>query len=267
MNAKPRTRLSFGLLCAAIPALTFAHIAFWAWNGAGPRALQDWRWFAAGTVVFTALVVGAGFIVIGEESAVDSPSSRHRGSATPGQQRIAWMLLVAGLLAYFFYRSASRSWFYSLPFVARFHFLNFQAWYWWVGALLVSFALMTAAAVVAFRGERYPHERATTPIEDTTHRLLLDAHGNEIAEVPSPASELVARAPDTPVNATAERSKPNIHGRDVFASWLLCFAVTMAMVLVLMSLRLSREAAREAVAVLSMTASVAFAVWIFVRNR
>lgn len=267
MNAKPRTRLSFGLLCAAIPALTFAHIAFWAWNGAGPRALQDWRWFAAGTAAFVALVVAAGFIVIGDESAVESPSSRHRDTATPAQQRIAWMLLVAGLLAYFFGRAASRSWFYSLPFLARFHFLNFQAWYWWVGALFVSLALMTAAAVVAFRGERYPHERATTPIEDTSHRLLLDARGNEISEVPSRAPEVIARAPDTHADAAAERSKPNIHGRDRFASWLLCFAITMAIVFVLTSLRLSREVAREALAVLSMTASVAFAVWIYVRNR
>ena len=268
MKPEPRSRLSFGLLCAAIPALTFAQVAFYAWIGWGPRALEDWRWFAAGTVVFIALLIAAGFIVIGDESAAAATApSRYRPSTTPARQRIAWILLLAALLAYFFYRSAFGSWWRSAT--LGFRWFGFQEWYWWVGALFVCLAFLTAAAFVAFGNERGTLERATTPIEDTSHRLLIDEHGNELAEAPRREGEVIFRMPGTldAARATAARTPPNIRGSRPLSSWLQRFAVATVTALVLTSLGLTREVASEVLAVLAMTVSVAFAVWVFVRNR
>lgn len=269
MNPEPRTRFPLGLLCAAIPALAFTLEAFYAWAGAGPRVLADWRWLVAGLAVFVGLVLTAGFTAIDRHDA--GLSARHRReSAATTRKRIALVLLVAALLAYFFDRAAFSSWFFWLPMIpGRFRFLDFQDWYWWVGALVACSMLVLAAAAILSRNQRDTLERATTPIEDTSHRLLLDAHGNEIPEPSLRESETASRIPEPEdaAHATTTRRNPRIRESNAAFFWLLRFAITTVTVLVLMSLRLPRDAGFEVLAVLTMAGSVAFAVWIYVRNR
>ena len=268
MSPQTRTRLVGGLFGAALPTIAFTQIAFYAWSDSGPWAasiLHDARWWIGGAMIFVALVLAAGFIGT-DEARPATP--RKRGISFETRARIAWTLLTVAFVAYLFWHAAFRSWSASLPFLISFHFLSFQDWRWWVGALITSLGLFLAAVLV-MAGELKIRTLPVTPIDDPTHVLRLDETGNEMA-LPPERDRIAAPAdiedPRIAAWVASEAQEPVPDVGWIILRWLR-FVLAGLLVLMIVHYWLMREISFDYVLALAIAYAFALFSWWLRRTR
>jgi len=271
MSPETRTRVVRGLLTAALPALAITQVASYSWSGADQLAIHafvQWPWWVGSLAVFVALVLAAGFVAIGAEESDPISRSHGREMRLQTRFRIAWVLFTAALIAYFFYRTAFASWFDSLPVLISFRFLSFQDWRWWVGAGIAGFGLFLAAVVVMGGGIK-SRTLPVTPLDDPSHELRLDEHGDEIG--PAPDSDLggawsYAPAPQQdPLPAPGRSETPRVF-RASGIPWIRA-AVAATTVLLAVHFWRAREISVDYAVILALTYALSIVYWWLARVR